>query len=81
MELSVDWESFLSAHDLVQTKLRFHGGYYEATEEQNCHRIRKECGEGAFIGNGMIGAMILKDSPQDLAWELGRNDSIAMSKA
>ncbi|NOU67184.1 hypothetical protein GC096_24370 [Paenibacillus sp. LMG 31461] len=73
----VDWESFLSAHDLVQTDLRFHGGYYKGTEEHNCHSPRKEWGEGAFIGNGMIGAMILKDSPQDLAWELGRNDVVA----
>ena len=39
--------------------------------------VAADWGQGAFIGNGMIGAMIYKDSPNVYRWELGRCDVLA----
>ena len=39
--------------------------------------VSDQWNQGAFIGNGMIGAMIYKDSPNVYRWELGRCDVLA----
>jgi len=49
---------------------------YDITWEND---ITSEWGNGAFLGNGLLGAMIYgdRDNPQDLQWELGRTDVCA----
>jgi len=44
--------------------------------------ITTEWGNGAFLGNGLLGAMICGDreNPQNLQWELGRTDVCAHYK-
>ncbi len=73
------WEEFLSQHELSFPEVSYKGGYY--SENDRVHGLRrkykKEWEEGLFIGNGMIGAMIYKDSRKSLKWELGRNDVVA----
>lgn len=36
----------------------------------------EEWEQGAFLGNGMLGAMIYKDAPNILRWEMGRCDVV-----
>ncbi len=43
-------------------------------------RLSSEWKDDAFIGNGLLGAMIYKDSSQALRWQLGRTDVISREK-
>lgn len=76
---TINWPSFLSQHDMIWEQVAYKDGYYGLEERKHGlkRRYRKEWEEGAFIGNGMMGAMIYKESPQVWRWELGRNDVIA----
>jgi len=49
---------------------------YDLTWEND---ITPEWGNGSFIGNGLLGAMVYadRDNPQDLQWEVGRTDVCA----
>lgn len=40
-------------------------------------RLSDKWEDGAFIGNGLLGAMIYKESPRVLRWQLGRTDVIS----
>lgn len=73
----IQWKTFLAKHDLTWPELVFHQGYMEPTNPGRTPRHAYEWGEGAFLGNGMLGAMIYKDSSQTLRWELGRCDVVA----
>lgn len=74
----IDWPRFMSRHDLVWPCLCYRGGHYPPADDPESSRtFKREWGEGAFIGNGMVGAMISKDTPSMLKWELGRNDIVA----
>jgi len=39
-------------------------------------RIGGEWEQGAFLGNGMLGAMVYRESPSVLRWEMGRCDVV-----
>ncbi len=58
--------------------LEHRGGHYFFPEAHggkgHLGPARRDWGEAAFIGNGMIGASIYKKTPEALTWELGRND-------
>lgn len=71
----MNWEAFLSKHDFVRDDVRYHAA--APLHADAASKLMHEWGYGAFIGNGMIGAMIYKDSPQAMMWELGRNDVVA----
>lgn len=76
LNIGINWEEFLSRHDLTWPRLSYKGGEFVTFQDrwkERIIRVRKEWFEGAFIGNGMIGAVIHKGSPQELRWELGRN--------
>ncbi len=52
----VNWQKFLSRHDLVWNQLP------------------EKWSEGAFLGNGLMGAVIFKESDRKIRWEVGRSD-------
>lgn len=70
--VNVDWESFLSNHDMVWEDLK----YSEKPDywDQRNMKHNQNWQEGGFIGNGEIGAMIYKETPERLRFQLGRYD-------
>ncbi len=75
----LELEKFFDELDLVQKDVKFKGGYYQ--EDEKLHLLtrgyRREWDDGVFIGNGMVGSMIYKESKQVTMWELSRNDVVA----
>ncbi len=71
--------SYLEKIDLIFDDVRYKGGFY--TENEVFHTLvkcyRREWDEGVFTGNGMVGVMVYKLSPDVTMWELGRNDVTA----
>lgn len=72
VEVDIDWSSFLGNHDLTWDSLK----YIAKPDYWSQQNLQHDPGweEGAFLGNGMIGAMIYKDSPEALRFQLGRYD-------
>ncbi|MDX2432499.1 MAG: alpha-L-fucosidase [Bacteroides sp.] len=72
VKVDIDWASFLGNHDLTWDTLKYipKPDYWA---QQNLHH-HPGWEEGAFLGNGMIGTMIYKDSPEALRFQLGRYD-------
>ena len=65
---------FRSRLDPLWNPLVHRGGRYV---EANPASTRRDWGEAALLGNGMIGAAIYKKTAEALTWELGRNDAEA----
>lgn len=72
VKVNVDWESFLNNHDMVWEDLKYSEkpDYWEKRNMKHHHNWQ----EGAFTGNGEIGAMIYKETPERLRFQLGRYD-------
>lgn len=70
--MDVNWESFLNNHDMVWDSL-IYTPKPDYWDQRNLHH-HQGWEEGAFIGNGMIGAMIYKETPEALRFQLGRYD-------
>lgn len=56
LETAIDWEQFLSRHDLIWS------------------RMPKAWNEAPFLGNGMMGAMVMQADERTVRWEVGRGD-------
>ena len=69
----ISWESTIGECDL--NLLPKEKG--SSDRHQHGGRFSREWEYGAFIGNGMCGAMIYKEAGKGLRWELGRNDVVA----
>ena len=54
-----DYANFLQRLDLKWDKIEYSGKHLS----DNPDRVSLDWGNGAFMGNGMIGCMIYKDSP------------------
>ena len=72
LHVDVNWEKFLSNHDMVWNSLQYSQkpDYWEKRNMKHHHNWE----EGAFTGNGEIGTMIYKESPNALRFQLGRYD-------
>ncbi|WP_321376214.1 glycoside hydrolase family 95-like protein [uncultured Draconibacterium sp.] len=72
VKLDVDWKTFLGKHDMVWNPLTYSEkpDYWEKRNMKHHHNWH----EGAFTGNGEIGAMIYKETPERLRFQLGRYD-------
>ena len=72
VKVKVNWESFLSNHDMVWEPLTYSEkpDYWDKRNMKHHHNWQ----EGAFTGNGEIGAMIYKETPERLRFQLGRYD-------
>lgn len=71
---TIDYRPFLARLDPLWNPLVHRGGRYVT---DNPASTRRDWGEAALLGNGMIGAAIYKKSAEALNWELGRNDAEA----
>lgn len=78
-ETKIDWQSFLAKQNLVWDAVKYRGGHFSKDYRKVGLRryYHQEWDDGAFIGNGMTGAMIYKEAPDVYKFELGRNDVIA----
>ena len=56
LTLNLNWEKFLSRHDLVWDTLP------------------KQWYQAPFLGNGMLGAMVMQSNKNTIRWEIGRGD-------
>jgi alpha-L-fucosidase 2 len=72
---AIDLEKFFKRHDLVWNPLKSFSD--RAGKKAGNPKYHRGWDEGAFIGNGMIGAMIYKEDAKTLRFELGRNDVTA----